>query len=172
MRGWLSNPVYVKSRSDRAAMILRALERQMQTPKNEAPTLPVQLSVEHLLPQKGAISDYPYAQPMPVEPGETPEKCRARLLDVMGNLTLLTQELNSAVSNGPFDKKSLAIKDDSDLRLNAWLRKGPVLSWSEVDIKLRGERLFETARAVWGHPSAAYTPSNTSSDAVAGDASA
>jgi len=108
---------------------------------------------------------------MPLEPGETPEKCRARLLDTIGNLTLLTQELNSPVSNGPFDKKSVAIKDDSDLRLNAWLRNGPVVSWSEVDIESRGKRLFEAAQAVWGHPSPAHASSSPSpDDPVPGDA--
>jgi hypothetical protein len=163
-RGWLSKPVYVKSRSDRAAMILRALEDQMRTTRNEAISLPDRLSVEHLLPQKGAIEDYPYAQPMPLQPGETIERCRARLLDTIGNLTLLTQELNSSISNGLFDKKSAAIKDDSDLRLNAWLRDGAVVSWSEADIEARGMRLFDSAKAVWGHPSPA--PASAVSDPI------
>lgn len=73
-------------------------------------------------------------------------------MDTIGNLTLLTQELNSAVGNGPFNEKSKAIKDDSDLRLNAWLRNGPISNWSEADILARGERLFESAIDVWGYP--------------------
>ena len=43
----------------------------------------------------------------------------------MGNLTLLTQELNSSISNGPFVDKSTAIAADSDLRLNAHVTRRP-----------------------------------------------
>ncbi|MCA9473898.1 MAG: DUF262 domain-containing protein [Nitrospira sp.] len=59
--GWMNKPVYVKSRIDRCAMVLRALEEALRTSRNEAITLPDGLTVEHLLPQKGALSDYPYA---------------------------------------------------------------------------------------------------------------
>jgi Protein of unknown function (DUF1524) len=129
-RGWLTKPIYLKSRSERSAMILRALEERLRTPKNEAVVLPDKLTVEHLLPQKGKTVDYPYSEPMPVELGETTERCRARMLHTIGNLTLLTTELNSSVGNGPFKAKSRAIADDSDLRLNAWLRGAPIEYWS------------------------------------------
>jgi hypothetical protein len=151
-RGWLSTPIYVKSRSDRSAMILRALEERIRSSKNEAVTLPPQLTVEHLLPQKGKLADYPYAEPMPLETGETVERCRGRLIHTIGNLTLLTQELNSAVGNGPFNAKSQAIAADSDLRLNAWLRGGPIEIWSESNVMARGEELFKAATLVWRFP--------------------
>jgi hypothetical protein len=61
-----------------------------------------------------------------------------------GNLTLLTQELNSSISNGPFKEKSKAIAKDSDLRLNAWLRPAPIEMWSETFITVRGEELLNT----------------------------
>ena len=54
------------------------------------------------LEQQGKLADYPYAEPMPMEQDESQDRCRQRLINTMGNLTLLTQELNSAVSNGPF----------------------------------------------------------------------
>src|SRR5712664_1417186 len=81
----------------------------IRTRKNEAVSLPKSLSVEHLLPQKGQLWDYPYADGMPLEPDETNDKCRERLIHTVGNLTLLTQELNSAVSNGPFEAKAAQI---------------------------------------------------------------
>lgn len=152
-RGWLTKPIYVKSRPDRSAMILRALEQKLRTSKNEAVVLPPKLTVEHLLPQSGKLADYPFPSPMPVEAGETDAKCRERLINTLGNLTLLTQELNSTVSNGPFGAKSADIRDDSDLRLNAWLRDGQTYSqWSELNIQRRGERLFEQAIAIWHFP--------------------
>lgn len=150
--GWLNKPVYVKSRSDRSNMLLRAIEEASRSSKNEAITLPPALTVEHLLPQKGTLEDYPYAAGMPLEGGETLPLARARLIHTMGNLTLLTQELNASISNGPIGAKSKAIAADSDLRLNAWLRAEPLSAWSEVTIVERGEELFAAARLIWAHP--------------------
>jgi hypothetical protein len=146
---WLSKPIYVRSRPDRSAMILRAIEEVSRTSKNEAVILPEKLTVEHLLPQNGTLQDYPYAGTMPLQTGETPERCRGRLVHTAGNLTLLTQELNSSVSNGPFDRKAKAIAADSDLRINAWLRGSVVPEWSEEAIQARGEELFQLVCKVW-----------------------
>jgi hypothetical protein len=146
---WLSKPIYVKSRPDRSAMILRAVEEVSHTSRNEAVILPEKLTVEHLLPQNGTLEDYPYGGAMPLQNGETPERCRGRLIHTAGNLTLLTQELNSSVSNGPFDGKAKAIAADSDLRINAWLRRTVVSNWSEEAIQARGEELFPLVCRVW-----------------------
>lgn len=152
MRGWLTRPIYVKSRPDRSAMILGAIEERIRTTKNEAITLPTTLTVEHLLPQKGKLEDYPYIATMPVEQGESSERCRLRIVNTMGNLTLLTRELNAAVSNGPFGKKVQQIVADSDLRLNAWLRSSHIESWDEADIANRAVKLMETAVLEWPFP--------------------
>ena len=149
---WLNNPVYVRSRSDRSAMLLRAIEDHTRSKKNEAVTLPDKLTVEHLLPQKGSLIDYPYAEPMPLKDGEAPERCRSRLMHTIGNLTLLTRELNTAVSNGPFPAKVKQIVADSDLRLNAWLRDEPPARWSEASITARADDLFNAAKAIWARP--------------------
>jgi uncharacterized protein DUF1524 len=127
--GWLSKAIYLKSRPDRSVLILRAIEERIHSSKNEAIPLPDKLSVEHLLPQKGMLNDYPFAESMPLQTGETPERCRNRMINTLGNLTLLTQELNSSISNGPICAKSKAIAVESDLRLNAWLRATPIATW-------------------------------------------
>jgi hypothetical protein len=150
--GWLSKPIYVKSRPDRSAMVLRAIEAATHTSRNEAVILPEKLSVEHLLPQNGTLLDYPYPATMPLQAGETPERCRNRIINTAGNLTLLTQELNSSVSNGPFEAKTKAIVADSDLRLNAWLRTPPIPEWSENAIVARGEELFRAVCSIWQRP--------------------
>lgn len=146
---WLSKPIYAKSRPDRSAMVLRAIEAHIRTSKSEAVTLPEMLTVEHLLPQKGFLSDYPYAEQLPLQTGETAERCRERLLHTLGNLTLLTIELNASVSNGPFPGKCASIAANSDLRLNAWLRVNPPQAWSETSILARGETLFQAAVEIW-----------------------
>lgn len=104
-KGWLEKPIYVKSRPDRAVSLLRAIDAQMLTNKSEAVLLPDGLTVEHLLPQSGTLSDYPLQTALHEGIVETPEFAREKLIHTMGNLTLLTGPLNSSVSNGPFDKK-------------------------------------------------------------------
>jgi hypothetical protein len=64
-RGWLGNPVYVASRSDRSAILLNALNADMITTMKEKVVLKG-LTVEHLLPQNGRIEEYP-CPPMPTQ---------------------------------------------------------------------------------------------------------
>ncbi|MGI4732999.1 MAG: DUF262 domain-containing protein [Janthinobacterium lividum] len=146
---WLTKPVYTKSRPDRSAMLLRAIESDLRKSRNEALTLPPALSVEHLLPQRGSRGDYPLATDGLAVGDETPDQCRERLIHTVGNLTLLTSELNASASNGPFAAKVEKIVADSDLRLNAWLRTDPPKAWSDDAIVARGERLFGHAVAIW-----------------------
>lgn len=164
-KSWLAKPIYVKSRIDRCAMVLRALEEAMFTSKTESSVLLGKLTVEHILPQKGSIEDYPYAAEMPIADGETIEQTRLRILHTIGNLTLLTQELNSSVSNGPYPEKRAEIIEHSDLRLNAWMRKDEKEHWSEGDVLDRGQILFAYAKDVWPLPTdSAVTDANEDSE--------
>lgn len=150
-----TKPIYVKSRPDRSEMVLNAIEQHIRSSKNETITFLEKLSVEHFLPQKGSVEDYPYVDGLPasvIHEGETEEMVRRRLIHTLGNLTLLTRALNSSVSNGPFPEKKNAIVNDSDLRLNAWLRGTPLNAWSETEILARSEELAIHAAAVWPKP--------------------
>ncbi|MFA5957075.1 DUF262 domain-containing protein [Hyphomicrobium sp.] len=159
-RAWATRPLYVKSRPDRAAMVLRAIEASLRTSRNENVSLPDDLTVEHLLPQKGSLEDYTYAAAMPLIDDETPQKCRIRIIDTVGNLTLLTQPLNSSISNGPFPGKATAIIEDSDLRLNAWLRRDPPAVWNEAKIIERSKALFAYALTAWPKAEASVKPAD------------
>ena len=152
LAAWLAKPLYAKSRPDRSVMVLRAIELAVRTTKNEQITLPDWLTVEHLLPQKGSIDDYPIAADLPLVEGENVMRRRERMLHTVGNLTLLTNELNASASNGPWPVKTAKIVADSDLRLNAWLRVEPPINWSEADILARGRELFAYARVIWPRP--------------------
>jgi hypothetical protein len=141
--------VYVKSRPDRAVMLLRAIDAQMSTTKTERIILPEDLTVEHILPQKGALSDYPYPEASGGEETEAPNVLRSRIIHTMGNLTLLTGPLNSSVSNGPFSDKRPAIAEHSALRLNTRFQAHQYSTWSELDISARGRDLFAFAKVIW-----------------------
>ena len=70
------------------------------------------------------------------------------MLHRVGNLTLLTKELNPAVSNGPWEKKIEAILKHSALNLNRTLPK----KWDENAIAARSEELFKHAIKIWPRP--------------------
>lgn len=152
-KGWLEKPTYVKSRPDRAVMLLTAIDNAMRTSQNEYKHAPENVSVEHLLPQLGRELDYPF----PAEPAEpdglTPSVRRQSAIHTIGNLTLLTQALNSAISNGPFLKKRPAIAENSELRLNARFQDHKITQWLEPEITQRGRDLFVHAKRIWPLPS-------------------
>jgi uncharacterized protein with ParB-like and HNH nuclease domain len=149
-RAWLEKPLYETLKPMRCSMLLQAVDRAMRTSKQEAVTINGKLTVEHVLPQQWT----PPAWPEPPAAGgnhdETAFERRGRLLHSLGNLTLLTQELNSSVSNGPFATKRPEIARQSVLRLNTYFQD--VTDWDEAEIVRRGEKLFEHARGIWPRP--------------------
>lgn len=151
-RAWLEKPVYETMKAAKCSMVLAAIDRAMRSTKQEAITIDGPLTVEHVLPQ----SWEPPAWPEPPEPeassesDETAIERRGRLLHSMGNLTLLTQALNSAVSNGPYADKRPEIASQSALRLNTYFQEA--LTWDEEVIQSRGRLLLEQAKKIWPHP--------------------
>lgn len=114
------------------------------------------LSVEHVLPQGwGNTSYYPLSNDH-----EDAVPRRNQLLQTFGNLTLLTQSLNSAVSNGPFLEqldgekiipgKRNQICGQSVLTMNAYFQN--LVAWSDNDIRARSEILFQQALLLWPKP--------------------
>ncbi|MDR6293337.1 hypothetical protein E9232_005887 [Inquilinus ginsengisoli] len=148
---WLEKDIYAKSRPDRAVMLLRAINAKMMDNKNETVILPDNLSVEHILPQQGALLDYPYPDESISIGADAPEIRRARIIHTIGNLTLLTVALNSAISNGPFIDKRPKIASNSALRLNTIFQDQDRNKWSEIDIFDRGRDLFTYAKIIWPH---------------------
>ncbi len=78
---------------------------------------------------------------------------RQTVRNSLGNLTLLTQSLNSSVSRGPFSGKRPAITQQSRLSLNAYFQRfSDDDVWNEETIIKRGEELADLAIRVWPHP--------------------
>ena len=76
------------------------------------------------------------------------------LLQTFGNITLLTQALNSSISNGAFAAKQTEIRTHSLLRINGeFLNARTAETWTEDDIHARGQNLFKIAKDIWGYPS-------------------
>lgn len=151
-RAWLEKPVYETMKAAKCSMVLAAIDRAMRNTKQETITIDGPLTVEHVLPQ----SWEPPAWPAPPESeslsesDETATERRERLLHSLGNLTLLTQALNSSVSNGPYSVKRPEIASQSALRLNTYFQE--TLTWDEDVIQSRGRILFGQANKIWPCP--------------------
>ncbi|MHB1414448.1 MAG: DUF262 domain-containing protein, partial [Chloroflexota bacterium] len=161
LHAWLSEPLYPRLKTNgRMEYILRRLEMHSRTAKHEPITIDSRLTVEHVLPQgwiehwrlpNGAKGIAPADRLLTPSP-ESDQ--RDRVLHTIGNLTLLTGPLNTAVRNLPFEKKVDEIDGYSLLALNAYFRKrvDEGKPWDEEAIAERGRNLFDAARAIWPHP--------------------
>lgn len=158
---WIMREQYKSARQPRLRYIFEALERAKRTALSEDIVIRSALTIEHIMPQKWQAS-----WPLPDMIGlnedqygpELVSQIRAReaAVNVIGNLTLLTQALNSAISNGPLADKLAAIKANTALALNRELHGFE--TWSEATIAERGAALFEVAAKLWAAPERAEIP--------------
>ncbi len=160
---WLHDDAYIALRASRVQMILEGLEHSLDTSKQEARPVfdPDRLpSVEHLWPQNGDLSYWSVGMytSRPDLPAETVVQLRWAIQS-FGNLTLLTQPLNSSIGNGPWERtppsdspgKRLEILRTSTLRLNQYLHdvQGP---WDAAQIQNRARVMFGHFCRQWPRP--------------------
>lgn len=143
-RAFLKSPLYERVTRSRLRMVLEALEQQLRTAKSEKVTLPGKLTIEHVLPQSWE-QHWPLAQPTPAAIDE-----RNELLHTIGNLSLVTDCLNPALSNSAWETKRTELLKHSILMLNHYFQN--VTQWAEDEIRVRSRLLFEAARVVWPGP--------------------
>ena len=145
----LASPLYTVLGPVKTQMFLEALESALDSNKSEPLRLDGFLSVEHILPQNPKPGEWPY--PPDVEGTSlTWQQLRPVLTHSLGNLTLITQPLNSSVSNGPFKDKRPAIAAMSRLRLNAyWQKFSDADHWTEMEIGKRSAELAKLAISIW-----------------------
>ncbi|MFN0245014.1 MAG: DUF262 domain-containing protein [Planctomycetota bacterium] len=150
-KAWMTRPIYDDLNATRVSVILEAINSRMHTAKQEPIQILSSLTVEHVMPVKWTTSWAAPTAHAATGDSESPDDRRNRLLHTFGNLTLLTRELNSGVSNGPYATKRVEIADQSLIRLNLWFRE--VATWDEASIEQRGAVLCDVAVQVWQHPS-------------------
>jgi hypothetical protein len=144
-------PLYGWVRQDRVAMTLAAVEETLYTNKVEAIAGPKKLSIEHVLPQS-------WEENWALPDGDDPEAREAAATERndrihrIGNLTIVTQPLNAALSNAPWDVKSRELNRNSKLLLNARLTEEYAGKFDEASIDQRGEWLAARIISVWPGP--------------------
>ena len=136
--------LYTMLRREQLRRVLLVLEQESSTAKNEPLSTSAKLSVEHLLPQSWqAHWPLPGIQHEAEEEGQ-----RSALLHTIGNLTLVTGSLNSALKNAPWTKKREELLAHSAFNLN----RGLPSVWDEGKIRERSQHLADVAIRCWGRP--------------------
>lgn len=153
LRSYLrTHSLYDGRKPGRIKMVLLALEAAAHTSKQEAVSIHGDLTVEHVMPQQWRKT-WPLADGEvagPEDEGTAEVDVRDGLVHTLGNLTLLTQPLNSSVSNGPYADKRKEIVANSLLKLNAYFQTQE--TWGPVEIAARADMLFGLACKVWPYP--------------------
>jgi hypothetical protein len=160
-QAWLNQPAYMSVGAGRVQYALREIERRLHQPRAERIEILSALTVEHVLPGEW-IEQWPFPngnrgvtwleqfdKSRSDEDVEATAK-RDRAKHTFGNLTLLTQPLNSSVSNSAFEIKKPEILKNSALALNRYFQDKNI--WDEALITTRGEMLFVYASQKWSYP--------------------
>lgn len=143
---WCARSLYRGRNTKAVRAILEAIELNGRSSRQEYQSLP-ELSVEHVLPQKWE-AHWPLSEASPEQ-----KLTRERLLHSIGNLTLVTQEFNSSLSNEAFRVKRKEIVTKSLLRLNAYFQSySDDDVWDEPEIIRRAESLVSAAKSIWARP--------------------
>lgn len=152
---------YLDLNNAKLVHILWRLSSDHLVKQNEHITIESPLTIEHILPRswrehwllangtKG-MTEQEMQDAKADDPRLEATLRRDRMLQTLGNLTILTQGLNSSVSNSAWDDKKPELLNYSLLPINQQLHE--FKTWDEDAIHQRGKQLFEKARKLWPGP--------------------
>lgn len=156
-QSWMTKNAYAMLNNPRIVFVLSRLSQTYQTSKIEKIKVNGPLTVEHLMPRnwienwplqdgsKGLIN--PWTAIDAEKPRVDATQRRQGAVQTFGNLTLITGNLNSSVSNGSWANKRAAIMNNSLLPINLQLHKYE--SWDEETIDHRGLELLSRVLKIW-----------------------
>lgn len=145
-----SKPFYRHGKGHQKTLILRWLEEALHQHDPEF-ELAKSLSVEHVMPQ--TLNDaWRSDLAAGLSPGEKVSRVHAELMDTLGNLTLATYKLNSAMSNKSFQEKKDALrkKGGGQLLLTQQVTSRHV--WKPQAIRARSRDLVNLIISNWPGP--------------------
>ena len=147
-RAFLNLPLYRLLTRGRLRIILEGIEEELRTDKAESQSVPRGLTIEHTMPLQ-------WRRYWPLIVGEEDEveqaENRDQLIHTIGNLTLVNNRLNPALSNAPWEDKRATLNEHSTLFLNKDLLDNAPEVWNEPAIEERAKRLCLMATNVWPH---------------------
>lgn len=155
---WLHEPLYGPLNNPKLVYLLSRLNDTFMSAKSEALKIGGKLTVEHIMPQswvknwllpdgtKG-VEFWELASLPDDDPKAEQVRRRNRIVQTIGNLTILTDSLNPSVSNKAWDDKRPELMKHSLLPINQSLANKT--GWSEADIRERGQDLLTRALKIW-----------------------
>jgi Protein of unknown function DUF262/Protein of unknown function (DUF1524) len=159
-RTFVEEQFYNRVGQARVRLALEACEQMLRDgPKTEPVELPDGLSIEHAMPQ-----DWGVHWPSPDGGDDEALAARAARVDRIGNLTLVTTPLNSAMKHSPWTKasavdptaapheKRIELEKHSVLLLNQRLCEAEI--WDDEAIDARSGDLAELIATAWPGPAA------------------
>ena len=166
LRYLTEEPVYRKLARAKLRMILEGVEdhRRGFSPGSlktlsEQPVVRNECSIEHVMPQD-------WVKNWPGEEFDEDGVSRNDLVHRLGNLVLVTQSLNSTVSNGPWAEKKKALSAHATLLTTQDLLAESVSEWDIEGIKRRSRQIAEEIVEIWTVPEGheGYAEAETASE--------
>jgi hypothetical protein len=157
-------PVYKQFLRPRLRMLLEAAEDVTRTKMSEGMPCPLHLTIEHVMPQ--AWREY-WGTDLH---DEASRARRDKVVQTLGNLTLVTHRLNPSLSNRPWTGSQAAtfglpakgkrdeLLEHSVLKLNARLVADNPESWTEPAIRERSVQMAESLLTAWPRPKSTASP--------------
>ncbi len=153
--------MYGNIRQGRLRVILEGVEHQLRTEYNEDVQIGHPLQIEHVMPRQ-------WRTHWDTGLDESEAADRDRLVNTLGNLTLVTQKLNGSLSHRPWTQEEAAVAAPtgkeagrgkrsllgkySVLRLNKLIIDEHDKRWTDDDIRSRSIDLTKRICAVWAAP--------------------
>lgn len=140
----IKSELYGRLTQGRLRLVLEGIEYQLRdSEKTDDPEIPKYLTIEHIMPVSWSEDRWPRSNGIDKDERNT-------FINTIGNLTLVTQPLNSSMSNEKWERKREELQKYSLLMLNKqWASQS---SWSEKDIENRSRRMAELISKRWPGP--------------------
>lgn len=161
LAAWQRDPTGQRLDNSKLVHILRRLSDSYVSNKTEVISIDSPLTIEHILPQgwrenwllEDGSRGMTLEEALTSDEGDSVAEATLRresVLHTLGNLTILAQPLNSAVSNSAWQIKKPQLLNASLLPINQQLISYE--EWNEKTIERRGKELFERAKLIWPGP--------------------
>lgn len=140
----LTENAYRRFPRSRLRMLLEAVEDRMRATYSYPPVPRRGYPIEHVLPQK-------WQTHWPADSLEV-EIARGAHVHRLGNLTQLTESMNSAISNGPWQQKRDRLAKYDVFLMNRLFHDQTTEAWDEDHIDARSDSMINALLATWPVP--------------------
>lgn len=143
-------PMYGRLAQYKVRTILEALDAHAHTTLSPLLALPIGLTIEHVMPQTWSTY-WPLSEADKTDPIKEQKAIqrRDRLLNTLGNLTLVTGSLNPTLSNSAWPIKRPELLKYGKLNLTQYFHGHEADIWDENGVETRTDYLFKQMVEIW-----------------------